>query len=1770
MPPLRFTSFVKQSTLIKNRLSALSTQTNTFATKEDALSDSDIAKLKAINDEADKKNNEFTVLLDRLFSSDDDEDKSLDVSEISQHQDAISDLHIQIHSQCVALISVSEPKLDHSVPSTHSSSNEAFHVRLPTLNLGTFSGQPEKWIAFHSLFQSTVHNSANLSDVEKFTYLLSCLSGEALNHIKSLPVTPENYDIAYDLLVKRYNNSRLLITLHINNIIDLPSMTNSTFKQLRSFICTLQENTRALTALGHDICNESLFLTSYILRKFDNEFRVKFEQGRLDSNKVPDINEFLQFLEKECSQLEAANFSHSRSNSHTPSQKNFVQGPRPQHSHAQTNRSHAHQTHNNRAPNERTALIASNSSNQQCAYCASHTHKIHACAGFMSLTSEERLKFVQGTSLCNNCLGKHNVRNCLSRRNCIICDKRHHSSLHIGNKPISGAQPHPSSPKTQPTQQPEKSNTTSALVGFSKATGRHQSVLLGTTLVQLASNDRTLTVRAVLDSAAQHTFISENCVRKLGATISTNSASQIFGISSTNVQTKGMFKVTISTLAGDELSTNHQVVILRSITNHLPTQKVDSSVREQVKHLVLGDPNFDTPAPVDLLIGADLFPYTLLGGSIFLGDGMPTALNTIFGYVLIGNAPVQAYPNSKSINLLTITNFELHNAVQQFWATENVPEASKTSPEEKLCESYFVQTHNRLEDGKYEVRLPLKQSTNVLGDSSKAALRIFKSLETRLNRTPELKRKYVEFMQDYEDKGHMVTSSSLTLPPEKPHYFLPHHEVLRDDKIRVVFNGSAVTTTGLSLNSILLPGEKLQNDIPDIIMGFRRHPVVFTCDIQQMFRNIWVHSDDQDLQLIYWRSDPQKPIQIYKLTTVTYGLASSPFLANRVVQQLIEDESQNHPLAAAALRNQIYVDDALLGSDSEEHALQLQTDVIELMAKGGFTLRKWSSNSAKLLSAVPHECQGTAIHFNNEEQATCNVLGIKWLPDKDAFTYKVSTPELPATKRLVLSTIARLYDPLGWITPVIFYAKSFLQVLWTKALQWDDKLSPEISSIWENFVQQLVLLQDIYIPRHVNTTDAKTIQLHGYSDASDAGFCATVFLRVQGNDDQVHTYLLIAKSRVAPLKRVSLPRLELCGAHLLSKLLQYCVKKLCTHLKFDEVYAWCDSTIVLSWIQTPAYRLKTYVANRVAEIQDVSTPINWRHIASEDNPADCGSRGLSPSHLISHPLWWTGPSWLKTPSTCWPSSTFIPSPETSLPDVKPILPTALHSAETKSSELLSRFSSWTKLTHVVAYIHRFVNNCRLKILLKGKNTVSHPSCDELPKTTHLSLQELDQATTTILRVVQLESFQKDIASLQSQKDLTPSLRHLSPFIDEKGLLRVGGRLSNSSLRYNAKHPILLPKQHHITELIIDYYHIRYLHCGQQQLQTLIIQKYWILSARSVIRSRIFKCIRCYRCKPRFSPPKMADLPESRVVPTRPFTISAVDFAGPFSAKLHNLRRLQHIKIYLCLFICMSTKAIHIEVAMDLTAECFIACLTRFISRRGQVTKLYSDNATNFTGAARKIRDTVQRLIEDDPTVKDYLLQQCITFHFIPPKAPHFGGLWERAIQSAKRHLRRVVGDQVLTVEEFTTLVCRIEAMLNSRPITPMSSDPSDLEVLTPGHFLTGGPLVSLPETSQSEPINRLKRWQLIHSFAQQIWKRWQTEYLHTLQNRPKWTQPQRNLKVDDLVLVQEDNVSPLQWKRGRVTKVIPGKDNVIRVAEVKTVSGVFTRPVVKLSLLPNE
>lgn len=735
-----------------------------------------------------------------------------------------------------------------------------------------------------------------------------------------------------------------------------------------------------------------------------------------------------------------------------------------------------------------------------------------------------------------------------------------------------------------------------------------------------------------------------------------------------------------------------------------------------------------------------------------------------------------------------------------------------------------------------------------------------------------------------------------------------------------------------------------------------------------------------------------------------------------------------------------------------------------------------------------------------------------------------------------------------------------LQVLWQLKLSWDESLPIHLYTEWRRYQESLLHLNSLQIDRNA-VPYKNTIELHGFCDASEKAYGACIYVRSMNDKGHISSKLLCSKSRVAPLQSTTIPRLELCAAVLLARLMVKVESTL--SLKIDHKFYWTDSTIVLAWINTTTRQLKTFAANRVAEIQTTTTSSEWRHVSTNENPADLLSRGSPPDQLIDCNLWWQGPTWLLQHHNDWLQSTYnLKGVE--IPEKRNIA--IISNVVQQKIDLFDKFSSLSKLQRVVSFVRRFIHNALCRVQKTPQHTLTGP----------LSTNELYHATRVLLKSAQGDAFAAELKHFTKGKPIQPEscLRNLNLFLDSEGIIRVGGRLRNSNNQFNEKHPIILPKNHQITRLLIEYVHRTELHAGAQATLAKIRTKYWPLGGRSIVRHVIRKCIKCFKAKPIMSQPLMGDLPMARVQPARPFINVGVDYCGPFTIRNSPTRRASTYKAYVAIFVCMAVKAVHIELVSGLDSNSFISALKRFIARRGMISNIYSDNGTNFVKANKDLKE-LQKMFtttENIEKITNVLAEQGVSWHFIPPKAPNFGGLWEAAVKSFKHHFRRIVSNALLTFEEFYTICTQIEAILNSRPLIPLSEDPSDLSILTPSHFLIGDSLRSNLEPNLSEiKLNRLSRFQLLERIRQHFWARWSKEYLQQLQVRKKWTQNiSPSVRNGQLVLLQEDGIPPLLWPTGRIVAVHPGVDGIVRAATVKTVRGEVKRPTNKLCVLPME
>ncbi|UYV82191.1 hypothetical protein LAZ67_21001303 [Cordylochernes scorpioides] len=773
----------------------------------------------------------------------------------------------------------------------------------------------------------------------------------------------------------------------------------------------------------------------------------------------------------------------------------------------------------------------------------------------------------------------------------------------------------------------------------------------------------------------------------------------------------------------------------------------------------------------------------------------------------------------------------------------------------------------------------------------------------------------------------------------------------------------------------------------DLVIGAELAPCLFNGKVR--FQNVsgptacgsklgWLLTEN------FMEKKPSEPLLDYRLLTVTYGLSCAPYLAMRTLHQLAREKVSTFPVASKIVQTDFYVDDLLSGADTIEEATCHIREVNNLLSSAGFSLRKWRSNVPEVLSGLSEQVEDRHNLWDFESDSCVKILGICWNPSLDIFQILVNDiPEQTNSKRHLLSHISRIFDPIGWLSPVIIRLKILLQSLWKQKLNWDDPLPDTLCSQWKKIEKELSVLNKIQIPRYFSCRGALlSVELHGFCDSSEVAYAEVFYIRSNFKSGQVKVSLIASKTRVAPLKMISIPRLELLR-----------------------------------------------------------------------------SRGITPSELVDHSLWWRGPTWLSDVNFEDPIQTQYDFPK------------------------------------------------------------------EISERTSIFTSELTSSIHNIIRFIQSSEFQSEITCCKQKKSLPTNSRLLSlnPFIDESGLLRVGGRLRHSNLQFDEKHPIILPRDHFITELIVRQCHLDHLHSGLQLTMSALRLRYWIPAGRSLVKKIIHQCMVCFRAKRQVTKQIMGDLPMHRIVKSNPFTKTGIDFAGPFLMKPNIKISKVKLKSYVALFVCFCTKAIHIEIVSDLSSAAFLAALKRFISRRGKPSDIFSDNGTNFRGANNILREQFDIL--KSSTIQKLISNERINWHFIPPSAPNFGGIWEAGIKSFKFHLLRCLKSQILTYEELSTLTTQIEACLNSRPICPLSLDSDDFNPLTPGHFLIGRPLTALPESNDDDvPINYLDRWSL----------------------------NQKIKNEGDLILLK-DTISPpaMYWSLGRITKVFPRADGKVRVVEKK-------------------
>ena len=981
--------------------------------------------------------------------------------------------------------------------------------------------------------------------------------------------------------------------------------------------------------------------------------------------------------------------------------------------------------------------------------------------------------------------------------------------------------------------------------------------------------------------------------------------------------------------------------------------------------------------------------------------------------------------------------------------------------------------------------LPWKSYPPYLHSNKPMAEHRLSLLKKRLQRNPVIFSKYKDFIDDLLQKNYAQKVKVEDLG-KLATWYLPHHPVFhpqKPDKVRVVFDCSAKYRE-TSLNDQLLQGPDLTNTLVGVLTRFRQEPVAFMSDIESMFYQVRVRPSDCDyLRFLWWPDgDLAKEPEEYQMLVHLFGGASSPSCANYALKTTAKDNRKDYDQATIqTVEENFYVDDCLRSVASEDEAIRLVDQLSLLLKKGGFRLTKWMSNSKSVIDSIPESERAASVKnldFNNAT-LTERALGVRWNVQADTFSYKIATKDKPPTRRGILSVVSSVYDPLGFVSPAILPAKAILQDLCLKGLGWDDKIHESDERRWETWLKDLPKLEQFAIPRCLKPPKFAIIQrreLHHFSDASTQGYGAVTYLRQIDVNGQIHCSLLMAKSRLAPLKTMTIPRMELSAAVLATRLDRMMLQELTVNIASSTF--WTDSTCVLRYIENKDKRFQTFVANRISSILDQSTPQQWRYVDTTLNPADEASRGMTVDALLTSVRWTQGPPFLLQPEDEWPQRPSemgeIPSDDPEVKRNEVFLTTSSNQVD-PLKEMFERFSSWVRLKKITAWILRFKNNLRKRVLQRKQNEAMEYSTTVKP----VSVVELKIAETAIVNYVQQQSFQEELSELSYARidgtvKKSSNLYKLDPIL-VNGTMRVGGRLHRAPIEDDAKHPIILPKKHHVVKIIINFYHEISGHSGAEYTLSLIRQRFWIIGARQSVRNTVNKCFDCRRRQAPVMQQKMACLPENRITPSKPpFTYVGVDCFGPFSVR----RGRTTAKRYGVLFTCLTIRAVHIEVAASMDTESFINALRRFVARRGEPEEMRSDNGGNFVKGERELREAVQAW--NLAQIHEFLLQRNIKWTFNPPAASHHGGVWERCIRTVRKVMKALLKEQQLDDEGLNTLMCEVESIVNGRPITKNSDDPKDMEALTPNHLLLlrAGSAIP-PGMFSKDDVYSCRRWRQV-------------------------------------------------------------------------------------------
>ena len=1668
-------------------------------------------------------------------------------------------------------------------------------IKYPELDLPTFRGGEtgyREFRPFRQLFDALVGEKKEIPQIYKVQYLRKSLpeGSEAFQLVSHIPPIAENYELIMAALISRYGHDHGEANRLRRSLMEVGGwpMCNTIDSQ-HKLIDHVQQHLVLLSQLEQVKDEEMATLALNILSIVPERIRYKVAKLPKEDRTVENI---FAILEKAiASKLEVQSFSPSystqtygtargaNSNSHgwgkpkggpNASSANYgdANGSNS-YTNSKTNTGangkYSNGTHfagvQGSVTNHTNALPTNDNSrgsvNAQsvlpCVYCkkSDPPHKGHFCKEKPNPEACKAVLMREGR--CLNCLDKgHMAHSCQLNAQCGCGKGKHSPSLCFRGgkrnqkKGTYFAFPHGSCPK-----------------------------FLATALAKVRNRKtgKSLIARVFVDHGSTDSFCADEVAEELECDPlgCQNVNVGVFGTNNTiNVPNSNMVELEIMTV--DNTPIKVQLLTSEVVCGDLPAHRLNPGEMKQLSNFNLADyPATQCDAlHVDIIIGLDFLWDFVLNGLERMDFG-PCLIESKLGWLLSG--PLTGRSNKADFSAHFIRAYvcasspvlcsDLDHMLHKFWDLDTLGIKEK---EESPVVAHFNETVTTTEDGRVEVSIPWKEEIKpyLQVNYHQADIRL-RQTRRKLERPGNelLKMKYEKVISDQLEDG------IIEKVPDQPEYvfingqpepnnldintaiigtnsssrkvrsYMPHHAVVKaeSEKVRIVSDASCQAYPGaLSLNDVIHGGPSLLADLAETLMNFRTPNVAIVSDIEKAYPQLSLNPNDRDAFRFLWYEGEE--IVEYRFARVPFGVVVSSFLLHAVLQSHFRKELEHEPELLEKVLKSLYVDDLLSGTDDVESALALRARIEEMLGKIRMSLHGWSSSSQEI-----REMWGAP------EGEVLKVLGLLWDPADDTLRVNVArvlkSVDCHPTKRNLLSLMASVFDPLGFLLPFLLLPKLLFQQICKSKVGWRGSLPPEVREKWDLWKQQLSCLTSITVPRQVVTPEYDSVELHCFCDASEVAYAACCYIKcIHG--PHINVRLAFAKNRIAPLSSQTLPRLELLGAALLSRVSGK-VLDVYKNLKFSKVAYYTDSRNVLHWIQSDNRNWTPFVLNRVLEIHKLTRAKAWRYVRSERNPADVPTRPISGQDLAANKMWLHGPTFLHDGTIDSGDKIEVDQPPPGcLAEVKRIVKmTVVHRPEAILD--LEKYSSYTKVINITLCVYRWLimkiprfcvegppsfmqlHNMAVRYWVRMEQRIHYPNeVDKCPEGSYLG--DKVAAVSSVARRFRL-------------------------FKDQDGLLRYSSRVQDPFSNYNCNNPILLPKGSRFPKLYMEYLHRILGHAGLGELVIHFRKDFWVPAARKLARSVTHACVNCRKVGGKFYPTVAPPpLPNFRVTPSDPFESTGLDSAGPISYKSGRVTKKGHILI----FTCATTRAVAFEFVTGLSVEEVTLGLRRFFARYGLPKTIQSDNHQTFKRCQLELQ-----AIFKSPKMQKYLADRRIKWNRYLERSPWWGGYIERQVQTVKRSLMKVIGSAVLTFEEYTTFLYEVEALVNSRPISVIHDGVDEGEPISPSMLISGRSLVQVPPLYEvnvqgNAPQMCTGRLKYLEKLKSYFWSRWQREYLADLKeihSHRKVGNQIRQPALDEAVLVRSEKLPRGVWKLGRVVELKPGRDGSVRSVVVRVRQG---------------